>query len=51
MNLMMWALIGILLVVNYNIYKPYIDRTSNGSVVIWYNWKGKRTFKYLYKVK
>jgi hypothetical protein len=29
--------------------KPYIDKTSNGSIVIWYNNNDKRTFKYLWK--
>lgn len=31
------------------IFQPYIDITSNKDVVIWYNWKGKRIFKYLWK--
>lgn len=30
-------------------YKPFIDRTSNGSIVVWYNWKGNRIYKYLWK--
>ena len=30
-------------------FKPYIDRTRNGSIVIWFNWKGDRTYKFLYK--
>ena len=32
------------------VFKPFIDRTSNGSIVIWYNWNKKRTYKYLWKV-
>ena len=32
-------------------FKPYIDRTSNGDIVIWYNYKGDRTYKYLWRNK
>ena len=30
-------------------YRPFIDRTSNGSIVIWYDWKGDRIYKFLWK--
>ena len=30
-------------------FRPFIDRTSNGDIVIWYNNNGKRTYKYLWK--
>lgn len=47
-------LIGILILIavrlNFQSYRPYVDRTSKGDVVIWYNnSNGKRVFKYLYK--
>jgi hypothetical protein len=34
-------------------FKPNIDRTSNGSIVIWYtnSSNGKRKYKYLWKQK
>ncbi len=39
----------VILLLLYGKLWPYIDRTSNGSVVIWFNWNGKRVFKYLWK--
>lgn len=46
---MISLVILILLIVLYAIYVPYIDRTSNGDIVIWYNSKNGRTYKYLWK--
>ena len=46
---MISLVILILLIVLYAIYVPYIDRTSNGDIIIWYNNNGKRTYKYLWK--
>ena len=46
---MISLVILILLVVLYLVFKPFIDRTSKGDIVIWYNWKGDRTYKYLWK--
>lgn len=40
---------SVIAVLAYIEYRPYIDRTSNGSIIIWYNYKGKRIFKYLWK--
>ena len=41
----------VILLLLYGEFRPYIDRTSNGSIVIWFNWGNKRIFKYLYKAK
>jgi hypothetical protein len=50
-SVIFWLIIIFIIVVGYTDYRPYIDRTSNGSVVIWFNWNGKRVFKYLWKQK
>jgi hypothetical protein len=42
-------LVIVMLLLLYGEFRPYIDRTSNGSVVIWFNYKDKRIFKYLWK--
>ena len=45
-----WLVLFIMLCCGlFVVYRPFIDRTKNGSIVIWYNWKGKRTYKYLWK--
>lgn len=40
---------ALIIVLLYAHYRPFIDRTSDGSIVIWYNNNDKRTFKYLWK--
>lgn len=30
-------------------YSPFIDITSTKDILIWFNYKGKRIYKYLYK--
>ena len=48
-SVIFWLVILFIIVASYTNYRPHIDRTSNGSVVIWFNWNGKRIFKYLWK--
>jgi hypothetical protein len=40
---------ALIIVLLYAHYRPFIDRTSDGDIVIWYNWKSKRIYKYLWK--
>lgn len=48
-SVIFWLLLLFIIVISYTEFEPYIDRTNNGSIVIWYNWKNKRIFKYLWK--
>lgn len=51
----MWLVVLLILVIIlYWYFEPYIDWTSDGSVILWYNKisdRPKRTFTYLYKKK
>lgn len=48
-DIIFWLIIIFFVFIGYINYRPYIDRTSNGSIIIWYNWKSKRIYKYLWK--
>ena len=48
-DIMLWLIIILLVFISYRDYRPYIDKTSNGSIIFWYNWKGERIYKYLWK--
>ena len=48
-SVIFWLVMILIIVTSYTQFRPYIDRTSNGSIVIWYNYEGKRIFKYLWK--
>lgn len=47
----LYVVIIILILIKLTQYRPYIDETSAGDIVIWFNWKNKRIYKYLYKNK
>jgi len=39
-----------IIVINLIRYRPWLDVTREGDVVLWYNKKGKRVWKHLFKI-
>lgn len=44
-------LIVVLIIINFIIYNPKLDKTSEGDILLWYDYKNKRKYKVIWKMK